>query len=119
MKYETMELVQRLGYFMLEGNTYDETSEEFKMNREKVKRLINEKLKLINPKVFNLIKNRPYMVFQRAVYKKCSIEEALAVFNVSKKRFDSFLLGIYETNPKKYVDMRNKMLVANVKYSRK
>lgn len=112
MTYEKFKLVQNLGYFMLEGNTYDECAEEFSMKRDTVQRLINEKLKLINPKVFYLIKNRPYMVLQRAIYKKCTIEEARKIFKVSKKDVDKFLMKIYDLSPRSYVAMKNKLYQA-------
>lgn len=112
-----MQLVLKLGYFMLHGNTYDECADEFLMKRGTVQRLINEKLKLINTKMFDLIKNKPYMVFQRAVYRKCSIEEARKVFHVSKKNFDKFLMDIYYVDPKQYMILRNKLYQAQVEYS--
>lgn len=109
MKCSTMELVERLGYYMLEGNTYAECAEEFRLKQAFVKRLINDNLGIVNPKLLRMIRNKPYMVFQRVIYRECSLKEARKVFQVSQKDFDEFLIGIYKKDFKKYIIMKTKI----------
>ena len=102
-----------IAYYLLEGNTYAEAAEEFGLSVWHLKKCINEDLPRQNYKIFVVLKNRPYMVFQRCVFKGCSIEEARKTFHVSEQRFDKFMQGILKDSPGRYVYMRSRISKAS------
>lgn len=104
-----------IAYYLLEGNTYAEAAEEFGLSEGHIKRCINEDLPRQNSKIFIVLKNRPYMVFQRCVFRGCSIEEARKTFQVSEQRFNKFMQSILKDSPGRYVYMKSKISKANKK----
>ena len=61
---------------MAEGRNYDEVGEEFGLKGSVVKRLINEQLQYAKPKLYALVKNKPYMALQRVIHKNITVDEA-------------------------------------------
>ncbi|MBQ3415927.1 MAG: hypothetical protein IJH39_11480 [Clostridia bacterium] len=101
--------------FMLEGRTYAEAAKEWGVSSGCIQRNINENFRYMDSKKYQLLKNRPYMAFQRVVYTSCSLEEALKVWQVSKKRFDEFMCSIFSQDKKSYLKMRGTLEAAKCK----
>ena len=105
----TRMMLENIAAYMLEGHTYKETAEEWGCSTHCIQRNINEKFKFIDSKRYSLLKNKPYMVFQRVMYTNCKVEEALKTLHVSKKRFNEFLHSIYDISPRSYIHMRARL----------
>ena len=76
MTYKQIDRVVAVGYCMAEGRNYDEVGEEFGLKGSVVKRLINEQLQYAKPKLYALVKNKPYMALQRVIHKNITVDEA-------------------------------------------
>ena len=101
--------------YLLEGKTYKEAAKEWGVSSGCIQRNINEKFRYMDLKKFQLLKNRPYMAFQRVVYTSCSLEDALKVWQVSKKRFDEFMCSIFLQDRKSYLKMRGALEASKCK----
>ncbi len=99
----------QIAYYMLEGNTAQEAAEEFGISDGYVNHLITNQIRVSTPRIYEKIKNKPYMVFQRIIYRKCSVEEACSKHRISRKKFDLFLEEILRLDFKTYVAMRTKI----------
>lgn len=91
---------------LLQGNTYKEVAEEFGYGEDWVKR----KMRWIRqdyPEKYCKIKNKPYMVFQRIIYKGCTLDEALKAFHLSEERFWNFMKEVLQKDPKLYIKVRS------------
>ena len=108
-------VLESVAAYLMQGYTYKEAAEQWDVTPHCIQRNINEHYKYMDTKKFELLKNRPYMVFQRVIYTDCSLEEALKVWRVSQKRFDAFMRSIYAKNRKGYLKMRSQLEVAKRK----
>ena len=103
---------RRIAYYMLEGNTITEAAAEFGIKVKKISSILNDRIRFNNPEVYALIKKKPYMAFQRCIYKKCSIRDACKIFQISEKTFNDFLNEILKSDKKMYIKMRNQIYIS-------
>lgn len=107
--YCSREQIIRIAYFLLEGNTVEEAAEEFNFSEKYVSSIVNGQMRHDYPEIYTKLKNKPYMVFQRIVYRKVNLEEARKIFNVSEKNFNKFLSDILKKDFKTYIIVRTKI----------
>ena len=117
MTYKQIDRVVAVGYCMAEGRNYDEVGEEFGLKGSVVKRLINEQLQYAKPKLYALVKNKPYKALQRVIHQNITVDEACKFFRVPREKFDDYLKSIFKEDKAKYIAYKTK--IYNVEQNKK
>lgn len=117
MTYKQIDRVVAMGYCMAEGRNYDEVGEEFGLKDSTVRKIINKQLQYAKPKLYALVKNKPYMALQRVIHQNISVDEACEFFRISRKNFDIYFKSIFTEDKAKYIAYKTK--IYNVEQNKK